>query len=126
MFEELRRGGVPAAVESLDYERRRVDVAGDRWPELDPGETAALALGERVDATVLTDDLDARRQTDELDLEVHGSIGIVLAAYADGRLVAADAKTKIRALERDSTLYLSDPLVTRALDRIDREESDGD
>ncbi|QPV65078.1 DUF3368 domain-containing protein [Halosimplex litoreum] len=74
----------------------------------------------------MTDDLDARQQANELDLEVHGSLGVVLAAYADGRLVAADARTKIRALERESTLYLSDPLVRRALDRIDREESDGD
>jgi predicted nucleic acid-binding protein len=125
VFEELRRGGVPTAFEALDCERRAVDTADDRWPELDPGETAALTLCEQIGATMLTDDLDARRQANELGLEVHGSLGVVLVACADGRLTADEAKTKIRALERDSTLYLSNPLVERAIDRVDREEDDG-
>lgn len=121
VFAELRRGGVPASFESLDTERRSVDLSNDPWPDLDPGETAALTLAESLGGMLLTDDLDARQQADELGIEVHGSIGVVLAAYASGRVDGDEAKQRIRALEHDSTLYLSEPLVSRALARIDDE-----
>lgn len=119
VYEELRAGGVPAAFEALDSERRVVDGSDDHWPELDAGESAALTLAERVDGMLLTDDMAARRRADEAGVEVHGSIGVVLTAYADGRLDGDEAIDRVRALERESTLYLSEPLVSRAIQRIE-------
>lgn len=121
VFEELRRGGIPEAFESLDCKRSRVETETDRWPDLDPGETAALELCEGTGATFLTDDLDARGRANELGIEVHGSIGVVLAAFDDNQIDADEAKARIRSLERGSSLYLSEPLVARAIARIDEE-----
>jgi predicted nucleic acid-binding protein len=119
VFAELRVGGLPAGIDAVDRERRSVEIPDDHWQTLDAGERAALALCRRVDGTLLTDDLDARKKADELGIEVHGSIGIVLAAYADGLIDDERARATIRALESDSTLYLTRALVDRAIDRID-------
>lgn len=119
VFAELQVGGLPAGIDTVDRERRSVEIPDDRWQSLDPGERAALVLCRRVDGTLLTDDLDARKKADELGIEVHGSIGVVLAAYANGLIDDERARATIRALESDSTLYLSPPLVERAIDRID-------
>jgi len=121
--EELRAGGVPEAFASVDFERRTVDT-DDRWPELDPGESAALALTERAGGMILTDDMAARKRANEFGIEVHGSIGVVLTAYADGRLDADEAIDSVRALEHESTLYLSKPLVNRAMRRIEEDASE--
>lgn len=121
---ELRAGGIPEGMEALEHVAVTVDADSERFPDLDPGETAAIAASVEHDGMLLTDDLDARQRADELEIEVHGSIGVVLIAYAEGRLDADAAKARIEALERDSTLYLSDPLVERALNRIDSEEDD--
>jgi predicted nucleic acid-binding protein len=123
VFAELRAGDLPAGFEDIERDRRSVDIEDGQWSTLDPGETAALELCRRLDGMFLTDELDARRKALEHDIEVHGSIGVVLVAYADGLIDDRRARDSIRALESDSTLYLSRPLVQRALDRIDETES---
>jgi predicted nucleic acid-binding protein len=124
VHEELRVVGVPAELGALDTERQSATVDEDDWPELDAGETEALALCRQHDGMFLTDDLDARHAATDAGIEVHGSIGVVLTAYADGRLAAGEATATVRALERESTLYLARPLVERAIARIE-DERDG-
>ncbi len=111
------------SLRTIEFTSESVDRPSEVLPSLDPGETAAVLLSERIDAILLTDDLEARDLASERGIEVHGSIGIVLRAYARGDLDSAAAKAVIRDLERDTTLYLSDPLVEYALDLVDEDEA---
>lgn len=120
---EVAAGTVPDEFERLEYTVRDVDDPDDAFPNLDPGETAALILAERLDAIVLTDDPDAREAATERGLEVHGSIGVVLFAFAHEHLTANEARKQLRSLETDTTLYLSRSLVEHAIRLVERGEA---
>ncbi|ELY58743.1 hypothetical protein [Natronolimnohabitans innermongolicus] len=120
---ELEAGTVPTGVDDLDAEIREVTSTEDPYPDLDPGETAALRLAERTETILLTDDLDARTVAADRGVEVHGSIGVVLYAYSNDRLDSDDAKTLLQALHRDTTLYLAKPLLNHAIRLVEQDES---
>jgi predicted nucleic acid-binding protein len=55
--------------------------------QLDPGEAEAVGLSLQMKANwLLTDDAQARRFAESLNLEVHGSVGLLLWAVAAGHL----------------------------------------
>ena len=54
--------------------------------EVNPGETAALAVSAERSAVFLTDDPAARNAAAERGIEVHGSSGILVLAYSRGEL----------------------------------------
>lgn len=96
----------------------------DDFPTLDPGESAAITICLGSEAILLTDDFAAREVATNLGIEVYGSIGVVLYGDAHDHLDASEAKTLIRSLKRDTTLYLADPLVEYAL-RVIEADYDG-
>jgi len=98
--------------------------ADQDFPTLDPGETAAINLTRDEGAILLTDDLAAREIAAELDIEVHGWIGVLLHGYGRGRLSAETAEELIRVLDHDSTLYLSQPLLEYALQVLETDHPD--
>jgi predicted nucleic acid-binding protein len=124
VHDELSESTIPSSLTELDYTIRSVEYSSEDHPTLDPGETAAIVLCTEIDAILLTDDLAAREVAEPLEIEVHGSLGIVLLAYAREVLTATEAKSKIRSLKRDTPLYLSDPLVEYSIQLIE-DESDG-
>lgn len=72
---------------------RLVDIDTESvYPHLDSGETAALVVCIERDATLLTDDLDARNTANDEAIEVHGSVGVVLYGYRQGALSEDTAK----------------------------------
>lgn len=60
VYDELAAGGVPDSAYDDPFVRVDVDYDPDAHPELDPGESAAIALCERRNDVLLTDDMDAR------------------------------------------------------------------
>lgn len=123
VLRELEVGTVPTTLHDLETEVHEIEVSEDRYPSLDPGETAAIRLANRTELILLTDDLDAREVATERGIEVHGSIGVVLFAHSRGRLEATEAKALLRELKRDTTLYLSPALVEHAVRTIDADDS---
>lgn len=115
VLEEVSDGGVLDALSRLDHAVRAIDRSDEEFPSLDPGESAAIVLARESGAILLTDDLAAREVAADLDIEVHGSIGVVLDGYGRGHLTAGEAEGLVRALKRETTLYLADPLVEYAL-----------
>lgn len=93
------------------------------YPQLDPGETAALVLCTERDALLLTDDLDARKAAKEEGIEVHGSVGVVLYAYSHGEVSRETATRVLRSLETDTNLYLSGPLVEHAIALVEADDA---
>ena len=117
MYEELKRGGVPDAFVDLSYELIEASMQPDS-DQLDPGERAAIAVANSRDAILLTDDLAARESATEAGIDVHGSIGIIAMAYARGRIDKSDASSRMRSLQRESTLFITDAVVERGIELL--------
>jgi predicted nucleic acid-binding protein len=86
---------------------------------LDPGESEAIALARQLKADwLLTDDAAARLFATQLDLEVHGSLGIVLWAAAVGHLDRAQADQTLARLAA-SSLWISNRILAEARSALD-------
>ena len=86
---------------------------------LEAGEAKAIALGRQLSAAwFLTDDAAARVFATSIGLEVHGSLGIVLWAAAQGYLRREEA---VAALERlaQSSLWISARVFAEARAALD-------
>jgi len=81
---------------------------------LDSGEAEALALVNQIHADwFLTDDAAARLLAQSLNLEVHGSLGIVLWAAAVGHLSKGEAEQVLERLYH-SSLWVSTRILAEA------------
>lgn len=81
---------------------------------LDPGEAEAIALARQLHADwFLTDDSAARVIAQELTLEVHGSLGMILWAAAKGYLNRTETEDRLDRLNR-SSLWLSSRILAEA------------
>jgi predicted nucleic acid-binding protein len=86
---------------------------------LDAGEAAAIALVRQLDADwLLTDDTAARLVAEEMGLEVHGSLGLVLWAAAVGHLGHSEAKEILTRLA-SSSLRVSRRVLSEAHAAVD-------
>ncbi|KTG18026.1 hypothetical protein [Haloferax profundi] len=118
VYQELEAGTIPPALESIEYELVEADVTGHDV-DLDPGETAALAVASERTAVLLTDDLAARDAANARDVEVHGSIGIIVLAYSRGELAKSEAAKLMRALQAETSLFITDAVVERGIALLD-------
>jgi predicted nucleic acid-binding protein len=122
VLDELEGG--PTDVSELEFPVEQVDPdTGSAYPHLDPGETAALLICIDRDAILLTDDMDARTTATEAGIEVHGSVGVVLYGYSQGALSQNTAKRTLRELKRDTSLYLSTPLIEHAIESVESDHA---
>jgi hypothetical protein len=86
---------------------------------LDAGEAEAIALARQIDAEwLLSDDAAARLFAEELGIEVHGSLGVVLWAAAVGHL-ARPAAEQALALLASSSLWISRRVMNEARAALD-------
>jgi len=117
--QEVKIGGVPDGLSDLSYEL--VDAAERHVPstELDAGERAALAVATEHDAVFLTDDLAAREAAFDAGVDVHGSIGIIALGYDRGILNRERAASLMRALQRETSLFVTEAVVDRGIRRLD-------
>ena len=90
-----------------------------RTGQLDPGEAEAIGLALQTKADwLLTDDAQARRFAESLDLETHGSVGLLLWAIAAGQLDHEQAHAALEALA-SSSLWISERVLREARKAID-------
>lgn len=81
---------------------------------VDAGEAEAIALARQITADwLLTDDAAARLFAEELGIEVHGSLGIVLWATAIGHLERPAAEQALAQLA-SSSLWISRRILAEA------------
>lgn len=86
---------------------------------LDLGETEAIALAmqEKINLFV-TDDLEARTIAKKYDIEVHGSVGILLRAFKEKVLTKQEAIKKVHALYEKSSLFITKDLINHIIKEI--------
>ncbi|UTF55792.1 nucleic acid-binding protein [Natronosalvus rutilus] len=118
VYDELKIDTVPAALSTIGYELVEAEVT-ERTDDLDPGETAALAVASKHSAVLLTDDLAARDAAEDVNVEVHGSIGVIVLAYTRGELTKSKAAELMRALQTETSLFITDAVVERGIALLD-------
>lgn len=59
-----------------------------------------------------------------IDIEVHGSLGIIAREYAKGRLSRAEAAELMRALQREMSLFFTDAVVEQGIALLEVESSE--
>ena len=109
-------------MKSLSYERVSSEDLDTKYGELDPGETAALAIADEYGAVLLTDDLAARDVAKEINVEVHGSLGIIALACSRNRIDRGEAANRMRTLQQETSLFVTDAVVERGIDMLDANE----
>jgi predicted nucleic acid-binding protein len=104
------------------------DAQAARWQQvrlLDAGEAEAIALARQLNANwFFTDDAAARVLAASLELEVHGSLGVVLWAAAMRHLSRGEAETALERLAQ-SSLWISGRVLAEsrvALERLFMEQ----
>jgi len=122
VYEEIERGGVPDGLNAPSCDRIEADESIVEAGGLDPGERAAIAVAKERDAVLLTDDLAARDAASNSGIEVHGSIGIIALAYGRNRLDRDEAAALMRALQRETSLFVTDAIVERGIQMLDEQE----
>lgn len=118
VYEELEQGGVPRGLADLSYELVEVDETETLTGDLDAGERAALTVANERDAVLLTDDLAARKAASEEGVEARGSIGVVALGYNRGRIERDEAASGMRALQRETSLFVTDAVVERGIEML--------
>lgn len=121
VYRELEAGELPADLDELQFTVVEADRTAIDAKELDPGETAALAIARDRDAMLLTDDLDARERAGSAGVEVHGTIGIIALAYGRGRFEKDEAKSLLRQLQQETRLYVTSSVVERGIEMVERD-----
>lgn len=98
VYEELERGDVPDGLLTLSFERVEPEVP---CPQ--------------------TDNLAAREAALESGLDVHGSLGVIARAHTDGLIDRDDAASLMRALQRETSLFVTDTIIDRGTQLLGEE-----
>lgn len=121
VHEEIDAGGVPDGLADLSYDLVEADESRIGAEELDAGERAAIAVAKEQGVVLLTDDLAAREAASDVDIEVHGSIGVVALGYGRGLLDRDEAASGMRALQRETSLFVTEAVVERGIRMLDEQ-----
>ena len=121
VYKEVEAGGVPDGLPDLSYELVEADESRVKTEELDAGERAAIAVAEERGVILLSDDLAARDAASDMGVEVRGSIGIVALGYGRGLLDGDEAAMRMRALQRETSLFVTEAVVERGIQMLDKQ-----
>lgn len=119
VYDELEAGSVPNGLAAVEHTTVSAEPDSIDAGDLDPGETAALAVALERDAVLLTDDLAAREHASEVGIEVHGSIGVIALGYARDALDRDEAVSMMRSLQHATSLFVSDAVVERGIELLE-------
>jgi len=124
VHEEVSAGDEPSELEKLELKRIEAEDT-DEFDDLDEGESSGLSIARNVDdAVFLTDDLEARQKAKELGIEVHGSVGVVASGFRRGKLDFDEAADKMRALQEETDLFVTDAVVERGIEMLEKISND--
>lgn len=121
VYEEVESGGVPAGLSDLSYELIEADERRVDETELDAGERAAIAIAKDRSVVLLTDDLAAREAASDAGVDVHGTVGIIALGYGREVLDKDEAKSRMRALQRETSLFISETVIERGIQLLDEQ-----
>ncbi len=127
VYEEVCIAGMPGYFEIKEKENIKVLQVSDADvniiknkinEKLHDGEMHALALCNKLAGVFLTDDLDARCAAEKLNIEVHGSIGIIVRAYHENLINIEQSEKALNDLYAISNLFITRAIVDIAISEI--------
>jgi len=121
VYREVEAGGVPDGLAELSYEFVEADASRVGDEELDAGERSAIAVAEERKVVLLTDDFAAREAAADAGVEVHGSIGVIALGYGRGLLDRDEAASLMRALQRETSLFVTEAVVEHGIQMLDEQ-----
>jgi predicted nucleic acid-binding protein len=121
VYKEVEAGGIPDELADFSYELLEADESRVGAEELDAGERAAIAVAKEQGVVLLTDDLAARQAASDTGVEVHGSIGVIALGYGRGLLDRDEAASRMRALQRETSLFVTEAVVERGIQTLDEQ-----
>jgi predicted nucleic acid-binding protein len=121
VYEEVEVGGVPDGLSDLSYKLVEADERQVEAEELDAGERAAITVAKERGVSLLTDDLAAREAASDANVEVHGSIGVIALGYGRGLLDRDEAASRMRVLQRETSLFVTEAVVERGIQMLDEQ-----
>jgi predicted nucleic acid-binding protein len=108
----------PAPSVAADFET----LALCRAFSLDAGEAACLALlATQKDCLFLTDDAAARLVAEQMKIEVHGTLGLLVRGVRKGKRSSAQVIQTLESLPSRSTLYISPRLLADVIQQLKAE-----
>ena len=119
VYNEIDAGGVPDGLADLSYELVEADESRVGTEELDAGERAAVTVADKRGVILLTDDLAARETASDAGVEVRGSIGVIALGHGSGLLDRDEAASRMRALQRETSLFVTESVVERGIQMLD-------
>ena len=119
VYKEVEAGGVPDGLGALSYELVEAVESQVGAEKLDAGERAAIAVAEQRGIVLLTDDLAARETASDAGIEVHGTIGVIALGHGRGLLDRDEAASRMRALHRETSLFVTGAVVERGIRMLD-------
>ena len=84
---------------------------------LGEAEAISLCLQEKVEY-FLTDDLDAREVAKKYNLEVHGTVGIIVRSFKEKIIDKKTAIEKVREMKTKSSLFITQDLIEYIINEI--------
>jgi len=97
----------------------KVKILADE-EEIDLGEAFAIALSMQEKADYfLTDDLDARNAAIKYNIQVHGTIGILLRAFREKKITKKATIEKVNELYLNSSLFVTKDLIDEIIIAIE-------
>jgi predicted nucleic acid-binding protein len=121
VYKKVDAGGVPDGLADLSYDLAEADESRLRDKELDAGERAAIAVAAAREIVLLTDDLAAREAASDMGVEVRGSIGVIALGYGCGLLDRNEAASRMRALQRETSLFVTEAVVEHGVQMLDEQ-----
>ena len=121
VYREVEAGGVPDALADLSYDLVEADASQIGAEELEAGERAAITVAEERGIVLLTDDLAAREVASDAGVAVRGSIGVIALGHGRGLLDRDEAATRMRALQRETSLFVTEAVVERGIQLLDEQ-----
>ena len=88
---------------------------------LHEGEISALSFARtKNNVLFLTDDAAARLAATQMNLQVHGTLGILLRSIRCGLRSANEIKSCLKSIPYSSTLYIRRELINRAIKELEK------
>ncbi|MBU0958353.1 MAG: hypothetical protein KKB31_00265 [Nanoarchaeota archaeon] len=119
--EETKNFKKPAnfAIEGLDGKHKDITKIIAEKHELDLGEASSIALCRQKGIKLFfTDDLEARVFAKSFELEVHGTIAILLRCFREKILSKTETIETLKALKTDSSLFITSDLIEWAVKEV--------
>lgn len=120
VLKELELGEIPKTLENVNYKKEKCNKTSKKFENLDEGEAKGLTIVEKYEKKqiFLTDDLEARKTAKEENIEVHGSVGIIVLAYSFDKIDLNKSIDLMKDIQKKTDLFITDEIINIGISEL--------